>query len=190
MVKEMAEKKNMPNIKVLYYDKVMPEMLKTFGYKNVMEVPKLDKIVVNMGIGEAITEAKVLEAASNDLGLITGQRPAITRSRKAIAGFKLRADVPVGCRVTLRGDRMYEFFDRLVNVAIPRIRDFRGLSAKSFDGRGNYTFGVKEHIIFPEIDYDKILKIMGMDVTIVTTAKTDEEARELIMLLGMPLRKN
>lgn len=181
--------KDMPNIKRLYDEKVRPEMLKTFGYENVMEVPKLDKIVVNMGVGEAITEAKVLEAAAGDLGLITGQRPAITRSKKAIAGFKLRADVPVGCRVTLRGNRMYEFFDRLVNVAIPRIRDFRGLSAKSFDGRGNYTFGVKEHIIFPEIDYDKILKIIGMDVTIVTTAKTDEEARELITLLGMPLKK-
>ncbi len=181
--------KDMPNIKRLYNEKVRPEMLKTFGYENVMEVPKLDKIVVNMGVGEAITEAKVLEAAAGDLGLITGQRPAITRSKKAIAGFKLRADVPVGCRVTLRGNRMYEFFDRLVNVAIPRIRDFRGLSAKSFDGRGNYTFGVKEHIIFPEIDYDKILKIIGMDVTIVTTAKTDEEARELITLLGMPLKK-
>lgn len=185
----MAEMKDMPNIKRLYDEKVRPEMLKTFGYENVMEVPKLDKIVVNMGVGEAITEAKVLEAAAGDLGLITGQRPAITRSKKAIAGFKLRADVPVGCRVTLRGNRMYEFFDRLVNVAIPRIRDFRGLSAKSFDGRGNYTFGVKEHIIFPEIDYDKILKIIGMDVTIVTTAKTDEEARELITLLGMPLKK-
>lgn len=189
-VRDMAEKKEMPNIKKLYNDKARPELLKTFGYENVMEVPKLDKIVVNMGVGEAITEAKVLEAASSDLGLITGQRPSITRSKKAIAGFKLRADVPVGCRVTLRGDRMYEFFDRLVNVAIPRIRDFRGLSAKSFDGRGNYTFGVKEHIIFPEIDYDKILKIIGMDVTIVTTAKTDEEARELVMLLGMPLKKN
>lgn len=189
-VKEMAEKKVMPNIKKLYNDKVKSEILKTFGYENVNEVPKLDKIVVNMGIGEAITEAKVLDAAASDLGLITGQRPVITRSKKAIAGFKLRADVPVGCRVTLRGDRMFEFFDRLVNVAIPRIRDFRGLSAKSFDGRGNYTFGVKEHTIFPEIDYDKILKIIGMDVTIVTTAKTDEEARELIMLLGMPLKKN
>ncbi len=186
----MAEKKVMPNIKKLYNDKVKSEIFKTFGYENVMEVPKLDKIVVNMGVGEAITEAKVLDAAANDLELITGQHPAITRSKKAIAGFKLRADVPVGCRVTLRGDRMFEFFDRLVNVAIPRIRDFRGLSAKSFDGRGNYTFGVKEHTIFPEIDYDKILKIIGMDVTIVTTAKTDEEARELIMLLGMPLKKN
>lgn len=186
----MPEKKIMPNIKKLYNGKVKSEIFKTFGYENVMEVPKLDKIVVNMGVGEAITDAKVLDAAANDLGLITGQRPAITRSKKAIAGFKLRADVPVGCRVTLRGDRMFEFFDRLVNVAIPRIRDFRGLSAKSFDGRGNYTFGVKEHTIFPEIDYDKILKIIGMDVTIVTTAKTDEEARELIMLLGMPIKKN
>lgn len=186
----MPEKKDMPNIKRVYNEKARPELLKMFGYKNIMEVPRLDKIVVNMGVGEAITEGKALEAAANDLGLITGQRPAITRSKKAIAGFKLRADVPVGCRVTLRGNRMYEFFDRLVNVAIPRIRDFRGLSAKSFDGRGNYTFGVKEHIIFPEIDYDKIMKIIGMDVTIVTTAKTDEEARELIMLLGMPLRTN
>ena len=180
----------MPNVKRLYREKVAPELRKRFSYKNVMEIPKLEKIVVNMGVGEAITEAKVLEAGTKDLGIITGQRPAVTRSRKAIAGFKLRAGLPVGCMVTLRGDRMYEFFDRLVNAAIPRIRDFRGLSAKSFDGRGNYTFGVKEHIIFPEIDYDKILKVAGMDITIVTTAKTDEEARELITLLGMPLKKN
>jgi len=190
MVIKMTEKREIPNVKRLYREKVMDELRKKFGYGNVMEIPKLEKIVVNMGVGEAITEAKVLEAASKDLGTITGQRPAVTRSRKAIAGFKLRAGLPVGCRVTLRGDRMYEFFDRLVNVAIPRIRDFRGLSEKSFDGRGNYTFGVKEHIIFPEIDYDKILKVVGMDITIVTTAKTDEEARELITLLGMPLRKN
>jgi len=190
MVRTMTEKREIPNVKKLYRDKVARELHKRFGYRNVMEIPRIEKIVVNMGVGEAITEAKVLEAASRDLGIITGQRPAITRSRKAIAGFKLRAGLPVGCRVTLRGDRMYEFFDRLVNVAIPRIRDFRGLSPKSFDGRGNYTFGVKEHIIFPEIDYDKILKVIGMDVTIVTTAKTDEEARELIMLLGMPLKKN
>ncbi len=190
MVIKMTEKREMPNVKRLYREKVMDELRKKFGYGTVMEIPKLEKIVVNMGVGEAITEAKVLEAASKDLGTITGQRPAVTRSRKAIAGFKQRAGLPVGCRVTLRGDRMYEFFDRLVNVAIPRIRDFRGLSEKSFDGRGNYTFGVKEHIIFPEIDYDKILKVVGMDITIVTTAKTDEEARELITLLGMPLRKN
>jgi large subunit ribosomal protein L5 len=186
----MVEKKKMPNIKNLYMDKAVPELRKRFSYRNIMEVPRLDKIVVNMGVGDAITDTKVLDAASRDLGLITGQRPAITRSKKAIAGFKLRANMPVGCRVTLRGDMMYEFFDRLVNIAIPRIRDFRGLSPKSFDGRGNYTFGVKEHIIFPEIDYDKIMKVMGMDVTIVTTAKTDEEARELITLLGMPLRTN
>jgi large subunit ribosomal protein L5 len=188
MVSIMAEVKYEPNIKVLYREKASRELMKKFGYKNVMEVPRLEKIVVNMGVGEAITDAKVLEAAVKDMALITGQQPAISRSKKAIAGFKLRAGVPIGCRVVLRRNRMYEFFDRLVNVAIPRIRDFRGLNPKSFDGRGNYTFGVKEHIIFPEIDYDKILKVMGMDITIVTTAETDEEARELIMLLGMPLR--
>ncbi len=186
----MTDKAKLTNIKRLYLEKAMPELMKRFGYKNVMEVPRLDKISINMGVGEAINDAKVLEAAAKDLGLITGQRPAITRSRTAIAGFKLREGVPVGCRVTLRQEMMYEFFDRLVNVAIPRIRDFRGLSPKSFDGRGNYSFGVKEHIIFSEIDYDKILKIMGMDITIATTAKTDEEARALIMLLGMPLREN
>jgi large subunit ribosomal protein L5 len=186
----MTRKENIPNVQLLYREKVVPELIKRFGYANVNQVPRLEKIVVNMGIGEAITDAKVLEAAANDLAVITGQRPSITRSKTAIAGFKLRADVPVGCRVTLRSDMMYEFFDRLVNVAIPRIRDFRGLNPKSFDGRGNYSFGVKEHIIFPEIDYDKILKIMGMDISIVTTAKTDEEARELIVLLGMPLRQN
>ena len=186
----MTDKREMPNVKKHYREKVVEELRKRFSYGNIMEVPRLEKIVVNMGVGEAITEAKLLEAAVKDLGIITGQRPVVTRSRKAIAGFKLRAGLPVGCRVTLRGDRMYEFFDRLVNAAIPRIRDFRGLSSKSFDGRGNYTFGVKEHIIFPEIDYDKIFKVLGMDITIVTTAKTDEEARELITLLGMPLRKN
>jgi large subunit ribosomal protein L5 len=190
MVSAMAEKKYEPNTKMLYKERVVPELMKKFGYKNIMEVPRLEKIVVNMGVGEAITDVKVLEAASRDMGLITGQRPSITRSRTAIAGFKLRADVPIGCRVTLRSRQMFEFFDRMVNVAIPRIRDFRGLSPKSFDGRGNYSFGVREHIIFPEIDYDKILKVMGMDITIVTTAKTDEEARELITLLGMPLRKS
>ncbi len=187
---EMVEKKEVPNIKRIYLEKVVDEMRKKFKYKNIMEVPRLSKIVVNMGVGEAVTDAKVLEAAAKDLAAITGQQPAITRSRAAIAGFKIRADVPIGCMVTLRGNMMYEFYDRLVNVAIPRIRDFRGLSAKSFDGRGNYSFGVREHIIFPEIDYDKILKIMGMDITIVTTAKTDEEARELVLLLGMPLRVN
>ena len=186
----MAGNREITNVKRLYMDKAVPELMKKFGYKNVMEVPRLDKIVINMGVGEAINDTKVLEAAARDLSLITGQRPSITRSRAAIAGFKLRAGVPVGCRVTLRRSRMYEFFDRLVNVAIPRIRDFRGLSPRSFDGHGNYSFGIREHIIFPEIDYDKILKIMGMDITIATTAKTDEEAQELVMLLGMPLRSN
>lgn len=185
----MAEKGYIPNIKKKYLDEVVPEMQKRFGYANIMEIPKIEKIVINMGVGDAINDVKVLDAAVKDLSTITGQRPAITRARSSIAGFKLREGVAIGCRVTLRGNRMYEFFDRLVNVAIPRIRDFRGLNPRSFDGRGNYTFGIKEHIIFPEIDYDKILKVMGMDITIVTTAKTDEEARELITLLGMPLRK-
>ena len=189
MVKEMAEKKNMTNVRRLYDEKVVPEMRKKFGYKNVMEIPKLKKIVVNMGVGEGISDSKIVDAAVKDLAAITGQAPTVNRARKAIAGFKLREGMPVGASVTLRGDMMFEFFDRLVNVAIPRIRDFRGLNARSFDGNGNYTFGVKEQTIFPEIDYDKILKIMGMDITIVTSAKTDEEARELITLLGMPLKK-
>jgi large subunit ribosomal protein L5 len=189
MVREMAEKKNVTNVKRLYDEKVVPEMRKKFGYKNVMEIPKLKKIVVNMGVGEGISDSKIVDAAVKDLAAITGQAPTVNRARKAIAGFKLREGMPVGASVTLRGDMMFEFFDRLVNVAIPRIRDFRGLNARSFDGNGNYTFGVKEQTIFPEIDYDKILKIMGMDITIVTSAKTDEEARELITLLGMPLKK-
>ncbi len=184
----MAE--NKPNVRRLYEEKAVPELMKKFGYKNVMQVPRLEKIVVNMGVGEANQDAKVLDAAVKDMAAITGQAPVVSRARKSIAGFKLREGVPVGCFVTLRGDRMWEFFDRLVNVAVPRIRDFRGLSPRSFDGRGNYSFGVREQIIFPEIDYDKILKIMGMDITIVTSAGTDEEARELIMLLGMPLRRN
>ena len=165
-------------------------MMKKFGYKNIMQVPRFEKIVINMGVGEAQNDAKLLEAAVKDMTAITGQAPVVSTARKSIAGFKLREGVPVGCFVTLRGERMWEFFDRLVNVAVPRIRDFRGLSQKSFDGRGNYSFGVREQIIFPEIDYDKILKILGMDITIVTSAGSDEEARELITLLGMPLRKN
>ncbi len=184
----MADKK--PNVRQLYEEKVVPELMKKFGYKNIMQVPRFEKIVVNMGVGEASQDAKILEAATRDMTAITGQAPVVSKARKSIAGFKLREGVPVGCFVTLRGERMWEFFDRLINVAIPRIRDFRGLSPKSFDGRGNYSIGIKEQIIFPEIDYDKILKIMGMDVTIVTTAGTDEEARELITLLGTPLRKN
>jgi large subunit ribosomal protein L5 len=185
----MAEM-NKPNVQRLYEEKAVPELRSRFGYSNIMQVPRLEKIVVNMGVGEAIQDAKVLEAAIKDMTTITGQAPVTSRARKSIAGFKLREGSPVGCFVTLRGRRMYEFFDRLVNAAVPRIRDFRGLNPKSFDGRGNYSFGVKEQIIFPEIDYDKILKIMGMDITIVTTAKTDEEARELILLLGMPIRQN
>jgi len=184
----MAE--NKPNVRRLYEEKAVPEMMKKFGYKNIMQVPRFEKIVVNMGVGEAQQDAKILEAAVRDMTAITGQAPVVSRARKSIAGFKLREGVPVGCFVTLRGERMWEFFDRLINVAVPRIRDFRGLSQKSFDGRGNYSFGVREQIIFPEIDYDKILKVLGMDITIVTSAGTDEEARELITLLGMPLRKN
>ena len=184
----MADKK--PNVRRLYEEKAIPELMKKFGYKNVMQVPRFEKIVVNMGVGEAQTDAKILDAAVKDMTTITGQAPVVSRARKSIAGFKLREGVPVGCFVTLRGERMWEFFDRLINVAVPRIRDFRGLSQKSFDGRGNYSFGVKEQIIFPEIDYDKILKVLGMDITIVTSAGTDEEARELITLLGMPLRQN
>ena len=189
MVNEMTEKQK-PNTRRLYEEKAVPELRKKFGYTNIMQVPRLEKIVVNMGVGDAITDMKVLEAATKDLSTITGQAPVITRARKSIAGFKLREGVAVGCFVTLRGERMYEFFDRLINVAVPRIRDFRGLNPKSFDGRGNYSFGVKEQIIFPEIDYDKIMKVMGMDITIVTTAGTDEEARELITLLGVPLRQS
>jgi len=181
---------NKPNVRRLYEEKAIPEMMKKFGYKNIMQVPRFEKIVVNMGVGEAQSDAKILDAAVKDMTAITGQAPVVSRARKSIAGFKLREGVPVGCFVTLRGERMWEFFDRLINVAVPRIRDFRGLSQKSFDGRGNYSFGVREQIIFPEIDYDKILKVMGMDITIVTSAGTDEEARELITLLGMPLRQN
>ncbi len=184
----MAE--NKPNVRRLYEEKAVPEMMKKFGYKNIMQVPRFEKIVINMGVGEAQNDAKLLEAAVKDMTAISGQAPVVSTARKSIAGFKLREGVPVGCFVTLRGERMWEFFDRLVNVAVPRIRDFRGLSQKSFDGRGNYSFGVREQIIFPEIDYDKILKILGMDITIVTSAGSDEEARELITLLGMPLRKN
>ena len=184
----MAE--NKPNVRRLYEEKAVPEMMKKFGYKNIMQVPRFEKIVVNMGVGEAQQDAKILEAAVKDMMTITGQAPVVSRARKSIAGFKLREGVPVGCFVTLRGERMWEFFDRLINVAVPRIRDFRGLSQKSFDGRGNYSFGVREQTIFPEIDYDKILKVLGMDITIVTSAGTDEEARELITLLGMPLRQN
>lgn len=167
---------------------VMPQLMKRFGYKNVMQTPKLDRIVINMGLGEAIQNIKILDSAVEEISLITGQRPIITKARKSIAQFKLRKGMPIGCMVTLRRDRMYEFFDRLVNIALPRVRDFRGLSGRSFDGRGNYALGVREQLIFPEIDYDKIDKVKGMNIIIVTTAKTDEEGKELLRLLGMPFR--
>ncbi len=173
-----------------YYQKeVVPRLMKEGGYKNPMEVPRVTKIVVNMGVGEAITNAKALEAASGDMTTITGQKPYIRRARKSISNFKLREGMPIGVAVTLRRHRMYEFLDRLTSVAFPRVRDFRGISPKAFDGRGNYTIGLKEQIIFPEIDYDKIDKIRGMNVTIVTTAETDEEALRLLTMLKMPFRK-
>jgi large subunit ribosomal protein L5 len=175
-------------MKEKYQKEVIPALTKEFGFKNVMEVPRLEKIVVNMGLGEAITNAKLLDAAMDDMGTITGQKPKLCRARLSVAAFKLRAGMPIGCKVTLRGDMMYEFLDRLLNIALPRIRDFRGVPSKSFDGRGNYTLGVKEHIIFPEINYDKITQIFGMDISIVTSARTDEEGSELLRKLGMPFK--
>ena len=163
--------------------------MKKFGYKNIMQVPKLDKIVVNMGIGEARENEKILEAAARDMATITGQKPVITKAKKSIANFKIREGMPIGCKVTLRGDRMYEFLDRLVNLALPRVRDFRGVNPNSFDGRGNYALGIKEQLIFPEIEYDKIDKVRGMDIIFTTTAKTDEEARELLRLFNMPFAR-
>ena len=175
-------------LKAMYDKDVVPALSKRFGYKNLMEVPKLEKIVVNIGVGEAIQNSKALDSAVGDLATITGQQPTVTRAKKSISNFKLRTGMSIGCRVTLRRARMYEFLDRLVNVSIPRVRDFRGLSTKSFDGHGNYTLGITEQIIFPEIDYDKVERVHGMDVTIVTTARTDEEALELLKALGMPFR--
>ena len=173
-----------------YYEKkVVPLLMKEFGYKNPMQVPKLVKIVLNMGVGEATQNIKILDAAVEELALIAGQRPVIRRAKRSIAAFKLRAGMPIGCKVTLRRDRMYDFFDRLVNFALPRVRDFKGVSDEAFDGRGNYTLGIKEHIIFPEIDYDKIDKVKGMNITFVTTAKTDEEAKVLLEKLGLPFRR-
>ena len=172
-----------------YNDEIKEAMTKKFGYKNVMEIPRIEKIVINMSVGEAKENSKVLEAAVKDLTTISGQKPVITKDKKSIANFKLREGQAIGCKVTLRGERMYEFTDRLVNLALPRVRDFRGVSADSFDGRGNYALGIKEQIIFPEIEYDKVDKVRGMDIIFVTTAKTDEEARELLRLFGMPFRK-
>ncbi len=180
----------MARLKEYYRKEVVPLLMKKFGYKNVMQVPKLEKIVINMGLGEAVQNIKVIDYAMQDLMAITGQRPVVTRARKSIASFKLRKGMPIGVKVTLRGDRMYEFFDRLISIAIPRMKDFRGLPTKSFDGRGNYTLGIREQIIFPEINYDKIDKIRGMNITICTTAETDEEAKELLALMGFPFKKD
>ena len=171
-----------------YEKEVVPQLMKRFGYKNIMQAPKLEKIVINMGLGEAIQNIKILDSAVEEIGLITGQRPIVTKARKSIAQFKLRKGMPIGCMVTLRRDRMYEFFNRLVNTALPRVRDFKGVSGKSFDGRGNYSLGLREQLIFPEISYDKIDKVKGMNIIIVTTAETDEEGKELLRLLGMPFR--
>ncbi len=179
----------MARLKDMYLNDVLPKLRKELGYKNIMQVPRMIKIVVNMGLGEAITNAKVLESAVEELAQITGQKPAIRRAKKSISNFKLRTGMPIGASVTLRGERMYEFFDRLANIAMPRIRDFRGASPEGFDGRGNYTLGVKEQIIFPEIDYDKIDKIRGLGITIVTTAESDEEAFLLLKEMGMPFGK-
>jgi len=179
----------MARLKERYENEIKPALMKELGYKNPMQVPRLEKIVVNMGVGEAAHNPKALEAAMQDLALITGQKPAITRARKSIAGFKLRKGMTIGCKVTLRRERMYEFLDRLIQLALPRIRDFKGLSPRSFDGHGNYTLGIREQIIFPEIDYDKVDKIRGMDITICTTAKTDDEARALLAHFGMPFRR-
>ena len=178
----------MSQLKRYYLEEVVPKLIETFKYKNIMQVPKLDKIVLNMGLGEAIHNIKLLDSASEELMILSGQKPVITRAKKSIAAFKLREGMPIGCMVTLRSKRMYDFYYKLVNIALPRVRDFRGLSGKAMDGHGNYTLGIKEHIIFPEIDYDKIDKIKGVNITVVTTAITDEEGKELLKLLGMPFR--
>jgi len=178
----------MARITETYQEKVVPAMIKRFSYRNVMQVPKLDKIIINMGLGEAIENIKILDSAVQELGQITGQKAIITKARRSIAQFKLRAGMPIGCMVTLRKERMFEFFNRLVNVALPRVRDFKGLSGNSFDGRGNYALGIREQLIFPEIHYEKVDKVRGMNIVIVTTARTDEEAKELLKLMGMPFR--
>ena len=179
----------MSRLKDLYNDEIIKAMTDKFGYKNIMEVPKLDKIVVNMGVGEAKENAKVLESAVKDMETITGQKAIVTKARKSVANFKIREGMAIGCKTTLRGEKMYEFADRLINLALPRVRDFRGINPNGFDGRGNYALGIKEQIIFPEIEYDKVDKVRGMDIIFVTTAKTDEEARELLRLFNMPFAK-
>lgn len=179
----------MSNLANLYKSEVAPALMSKFGYKSVMQIPKIDKVVINIGVGEAKDNQKALDSAANDLAIITGQKPILTKARKSVSNFKLREGMNIGCKVTLRGEKMYEFIERLFYIALPRVRDFRGISANSFDGRGNYAFGIKEQLIFPEIEYDKIDKVRGMDVIIVTTAKTDEEARELLTLFNMPFKK-
>ena len=179
----------MNRLRQKYENEVKNQMVEKFGYKSVMQIPTIDKIVINMGIGDAVSNSKVLDEAVAELAVITGQKPVITRAKKSIAGFRLREGMPIGCKVTLRGERMYDFLDKLVSISLPRVRDFRGVSKKSFDGRGNYTLGVKEQLIFPEIDFDKVNKVRGMDIVVVTTANTDEEARELLTQLGMPFQK-
>lgn len=178
-----------PRLKERYTKEIVPVIMKEFSYKSIMQVPRLQKVVVHVTLGEATQNIKILDAAERELAAITGQKPLITKSKKAIAGFKLKQGVPLGCKVTLRGERMYEFMDRLISIALPRIRDFKGLSGKSFDGKGNYTFGLKEQYIFPEIDYDKVEMVHGLDITICTTAKTDEECKALLGRMGMPFRK-
>jgi len=178
----------MSQLKEFYEKEAVPKLIKTFNYKNIMQVPKLEKVVLNMGLGEAIQNIKLLDSAAEELQIIAGQHPVITRAKKSIAAFKLREGMPIGCMVTLRRNRMYDFFYKLVNVALPRVRDFRGISDKAFDGRGNYSLGIKEHIIFPEIDYDKIDRIKGLNISVVTSAQNDEEGKELLRLLGMPFR--
>ena len=180
----------MARLKEKYNGEIIPALKEKFQYENIMEVPKLSKVVVNMGMGEAIANPKAMDAAIGDLTIITGQKPIILKAKKSVAAFKVRAGMSIGCKVTLRGDRMYEFMDRLVSVALPRVRDFKGISPKAFDGRGNYTLGLKEQLIFPEIEYDKIDRLRGMEISFVTSAKTDEEARELLKLMGMPFAAN
>lgn len=179
----------MSRLKEKYLNEVSPALMSKFGYKSVMQLPKVEKIVINMGVGDAVQNSKALDTAVEELTIITGQKPVVTKAKKSIAGFRLREGMPIGAKVTLRGERMYEFLDKLIAIALPRVRDFRGVSKKAFDGRGNYTLGVKEQLIFPEIDYDKVSKVRGMDIVIVTTANSDEEARELLTQFGMPFQK-
>jgi large subunit ribosomal protein L5 len=183
-----TKKTTEPRLEKLYRDTIINKLMKQFNYKNIMQVPRITKITLNMGVGEATADKKIMTHAMEDLTKISGQKPLMTLSRKSIAGFKVRVDWPVGCKVTLRGDRMYEFFDRLISIVIPRIRDFRGFNARSFDGRGNYSLGIKEQIVFPEIEYDKIDTLRGLDITVTTTAKTDDEAKALLLAFGFPLR--